>query len=162
MAKVHVSLNVSDVARSVEFYRRLFGVAPVKHKVDYAKFDVAEPPLNFTMNQHPVGAPGSLSHLGIQVASTEAVLEARARLQASGLLTEDEMATTCCYAVQDKIWLSDPDGHRWEIFHVLEGDVGAPNVEGSCCVPTEPTEDGACCAPEAKAEAIAQAKGCCA
>lgn len=152
MIKVHVSLNVSNVAQSVEFYRKLFGIAPVKHKVDYAKFDVAEPPINFTMNQAPSTSGGSLSHMGIQVASTEAVLAERERLTAAGLLAEDEMNTTCCYAVQDKIWLTDPDGHRWEIFHILEGDVDSPNVEGASCCPKPVAEAGpeaskstACC-----------------
>jgi catechol 2,3-dioxygenase-like lactoylglutathione lyase family enzyme len=148
MPKLHVSLNVADVAASVEFYRKFFGAEPVKLKADYAKFDLAEPSVNFTLNQVPSMPGGTLNHLGIQVESTEVVLAARKRLQEAGLLTEDEMQTDCCYAFQDKIWVSDPDGHRWEVFHVLVADTDNRNEAAGCCQPaSEPTPVSACCQP---------------
>jgi catechol 2,3-dioxygenase-like lactoylglutathione lyase family enzyme len=102
------------------FYRSLFGVEPVRVRPGYAKFDLDEPPLNFALNEVPIESPGALNHLGIQVASTEDVMAAKQRLEASGLVTFDEMHTTCCYALQDKIWVTDPDGNRWEVFVVLD------------------------------------------
>ena len=121
--KVHVALNVSDVEKSVAFYSAMFGVDPVKHKPGYAKFDIAEPPLNLTLNHAShIDGQGALSHLGIQVPSTELVLEAKERLNSRGLATFDEMSTDCCYALQDKIWITDPNGYRWEVFVVKVGD----------------------------------------
>lgn len=146
--KAHVSLNVRNVAESVDFYRRFFGVEPVKLKADYAKFDLEHPALNFTMNERPSLPPGSLSHLGIQVESTEAVLAAKERLQAAGLVSMDEMDTTCCYALQDKIWVTDPDGHQWEVFHVLVGDTDvAEDAAAACCKPDRETEESSECRP---------------
>jgi catechol 2,3-dioxygenase-like lactoylglutathione lyase family enzyme len=159
MSKLHVSLNVADVAASVEFYRTFFGAEPVKLKADYAKFDLVEPLVNFTLNQVPSMRGGTLNHLGIQVESTEAVLAARKRLQEAGLLTEDEMQTDCCYAFQDKIWVSDPDGHRWEVFHILVADTENRNEAAGCCQPApEPTAVSACCQP---ASETPSAPSCC-
>ena len=164
--KAHVSLNVSDVARSVDFYRRFFGAEPVKRKADYAKFDLVEPALNLTMNLRPPaqdGEHGRLSHLGVQVDGHDAVEAARQRLVAAGMLALDEEDTVCCYARQDKVWATDPDGNQWEVFFVMEADVAADGFQGdACCVPVEETADGACCTPEAKDEAVAAGKGCCA
>lgn len=148
MLKLHVSLNVANVAASVEFYRTFFGAEPVKLKADYAKFDLLEPSVNFTLNQVPSLRGGTLNHLGIQVESTAAVLAARKRLQEAGLLTEDEMQTDCCYAFQDKIWVSDPDGHRWEVFHIVVADTDNRNEAAGCCQPApESTDVNACCQP---------------
>jgi catechol 2,3-dioxygenase-like lactoylglutathione lyase family enzyme len=145
--KAHVAIHVQDVPRSIEFYRKLFGMDPSKVRKGYAKFDVANPPLNFTLNEAPNGGPsgdhGGLSHLGIQVASTEDVLAIRKQWQAGGLLTRDEMKTDCCYALQDKTWVRDPDGNEWEVFAVLEDNLPEKSVTGkSCCAPD-------CCAPAA-------------
>jgi len=118
--KPHVSINVRNVAKSVEFYRKMFGVEPAKVRSGYAKFDVQNPPLNLALNEAPFTERGALSHLGLQVASTEDVLALRARWVEAGLTTRDEMQTTCCYAVQSKTWISDPDGNQWEAFVVLE------------------------------------------
>lgn len=165
MAKPHVSLNVTNVAESVEFYRKFFGVEPVKLKTDYAKFDLADPALNFTMNQRQPaqdGEQGRLSHLGIQVEGHEGVAAARQRLDAAGMISLDEEDTVCCYARQDKVWATDPDGNQWEVFFVMEADVASDNFQGdACCVPVEETKDGACCMPEDKQEAVAAGKGCC-
>jgi catechol 2,3-dioxygenase-like lactoylglutathione lyase family enzyme len=117
--KAHLALNVKDVTASLEFYRKLLGIEPSKVRTGYAKFDVQNPPLNLTLNQHAFNERGALSHLGIQVASTDDVLAMRERWTEEGLLTRDEMQTSCCYALQDKTWVHDPDGNEWEVFVVL-------------------------------------------
>jgi catechol 2,3-dioxygenase-like lactoylglutathione lyase family enzyme len=131
---------VSDVDRSTEFYRALFGIEPSKVRPGYAKFEVREPGLNFTLNEgERDGELGAFNHAGIQVASTDDVLRARARLVEAGLATFDEMDTTCCYAKQDKIWVTAPDGESWEVFVThAESDERATSVatEGdqvACC-----------------------------
>ena len=127
--KVHVALNVRDLEASVSFYRRLVAIEPVKHKSDYAKFDVTHPGLNLTLNQGTPAA-GTISHLGIQVSSTEDVLSIRNQWRESGLDTRDEMQTDCCYSLQDKAWVRDPDGNEWEVFVVLQ-DTAESTM--SCC-----------------------------
>ena len=133
--KAHLALNVRDAEQSIEFYKRLFGIEPSKVRAGYAKFNVENPPLNFTLNQVPFGERGALSHLGIQVGSTDDVLAVRDRWQAAGLITRDEMKTDCCYAVQDKAWASDPDGNSWEVFVVLEDNLPQKAEGGVCCAP---------------------------
>jgi catechol 2,3-dioxygenase-like lactoylglutathione lyase family enzyme len=131
----HLALTVTDVERSIPFYEALLGVAPAKVKTDYAKFEVADPALNLTLNQgERNGALGAFNHAGIQVESTDEVLAARLRLQNAGLATFDELDTTCCYAKQDKIWVHDPDGTPWEIFTVLD-DASVPGEpqKVACC-----------------------------
>jgi len=121
--KVHLALNVSDVERSVEFYRRMFGIEAVKWKPGYAKFEIDEPALNLTLNQQgEIKSRGALNHLGIEVGTTAEVVAAKERLQNAGLGTLDEMNVDCCYALQDKVWVTDPDGNRWEIFVVKVPD----------------------------------------
>jgi catechol 2,3-dioxygenase-like lactoylglutathione lyase family enzyme len=133
----HLALTVSSVERSTSFYEALFGTAPTKVKPGYAKFEVAEPALNFTLNEGERGdGLGAFNHAGIQVASTDDVLAARLRLQKAGLATFDEMDTTCCYARQDKIWVHDPDGTPWEVFATHEdsedfGDGGRAEAEAA-------------------------------
>jgi len=121
--KAHLALNVHNVERSIEFYKKLFGIEPSKVRTGYAKFNVQNPPLNFTLNEHNFGERGALSHLGIQVASTDDVLATREKWIEAGLLTRDEMQTSCCYALQDKTWVKDPDGNEWEVFVVLEDNL---------------------------------------
>jgi catechol 2,3-dioxygenase-like lactoylglutathione lyase family enzyme len=132
--KAHVSINVRDIARSIDFYRRMLGIEPSKVRTGYAKFDVQNPPLNLALNQVPgLAGAGALSHLGLQVSSTEDVLAIRQRWAEAGLVTRDEMKTDCCYATQDKTWVHDPDGNEWEAFVVLKDNL--PEVAGaaSCC-----------------------------
>lgn len=117
--KAHFALNVRNVESSIEFYRKLLGIEPSKVRRGYAKFDVHNPPLNLTLNEGVVNDRGALSHLGIQVASTDDVLATRQRWSDAGLITRDEMQTNCCYATQDKTWVRDPDGNEWEVFVVL-------------------------------------------
>ena len=128
--KAHLALNVRSVGRSVEFYRRMLGLEPAKVRPGYAKFDVEQPPLNLTLNEVPFADRGALSHLGLQVATTADVLAMRARWRAAGLDTYDEMQTDCCYALQDKTWVRDPDGNEWEAFAVLQDNLAAT---GLCC-----------------------------
>ena len=123
--KPHVSLNVRNLEKSIEFYERLFGIQPSKVRAGYAKFDVQNPSLNLALNEAAHNDHGTLSHLGIQVASTDDVLKTKARWEEVGLLTRDEMQTNCCYALQDKTWVRDPDGNEWEVFVVLEDDLSA-------------------------------------
>jgi len=137
--KTHISLNVGNVKESVGFYKKMFGVEPVKLKNDYAKFDVTNPPLNLTMNQTAFEKGGSLSHLGLQVETTEEVLEMGQRWVENGLVTLDEMQTDCCYALQNKTWVADPDGNSWEVFVVL-GDTFDKDISASaCCAPSANT-----------------------
>ncbi len=135
--KAHLALNVSDVRKSIEFYRKLFGIEPSKVRTGYAKFDVQNPPLNFTLNQGVAPGRGALSHLGIQVRSTEDVLATRQRWNDSGLLTQDEMQTNCCFATQDKTWVRDPDGNEWEVFVVLQDNLPESASAAACCGPGE-------------------------
>ena len=130
--KAHIALNVRDVGASIDFYRKLFGIDPVKVRKGYAKFDVQNPPLNISLNESDGSGPGALSHLGIQVASTEDVLSVRRQWTEAGLAVRDEMKTNCCYAIQDKTWVEDPDGNQWEVFVVLEDNL----AESSACCGT--------------------------
>lgn len=135
--KAHISLNVSNVKDSIEFYKKLFGIEPCKVRTGYAKFDVANPPLNLALNQIAVKERGALSHLGIQVASTEDVMAVREQWIKAGLTPRDEMQTNCCYAIQDKTWAQDPDGNEWEVFVVLQDNL----VETSMCCVTDDNKE---------------------
>ena len=138
-SRIHVALAVTDVERATLFYSSLFGIGPTKVRSGYAKFEAAEPPVNLTLNEHPAGGPAAAGpqHFGIQVKDTDAVDAARARLEAAGIATETEDEVICCFAKQTKVWSSDPDGHRWEVFVVLEADEAvhsdAPRTD--CCTP---------------------------
>lgn len=151
--KAHLAINVRNVEQSIQFYRKLFGIEPSKVRNGYAKFDVQNPPLNFTLNEAPFNGHGALSHLGIQVGSTEDVLATRQRWHEAGLLTRDEMQTDCCYATQDKTWVRDPDGNEWEVFVVLRDNLAetAPCECGDKVKEATPDADTevptSCCAP---------------
>lgn len=149
--KAHLALNVKNVEQSIVFYRNLFGIEPSKVRRGYAKFDVANPPLNFTLNEVPFESSGALSHLGIQVATTDDVLAMRENWIERGLITRDEMQTSCCFALQDKTWVQDPDGNEWEVFVVLEDNL--PEADPCACgikmAELAPTDDSAsCCTPD--------------
>ena len=142
--KAHIAIHVRNFSESLAFYKKLFGAEPSKLRTGYAKFDLASPPLNFTLNQS--AAPferGALSHLGIQVETTADVLAMRGDWEQRGLQPRDEMQTECCYALQDKAWVQDPDGNEWEVFAVLKDHLPEKAAAGqSCCGPD-------CCAPVA-------------
>jgi catechol 2,3-dioxygenase-like lactoylglutathione lyase family enzyme len=145
--KPHVSLNVSNVDASVVFYEKLFGVPVTKRRPGYAKFDLAAPSLNLTM-QEAERTGVNASHFGIQVASTEDVGAAWTRFKAASLPTLTENDTSCCYALQDKVWVSDPDGNSWEVF-VVKGDADAMQAA------KDPAKKG-CCAPRVSADSSSE------
>jgi predicted enzyme related to lactoylglutathione lyase len=128
---------VSNVDASVAFYEKVFQVPPTKRRPGYAKFDLAEPSLNLTMQEAPRTGVNA-SQFGVQVASTEDVAAAWSRFKAAGLKTVTESNTECCYALQDKVWVEDPDGNSWEVF-VVKGDAQLMDTQLSksgCCVPS--------------------------
>ncbi|HXV61364.1 MAG TPA: ArsI/CadI family heavy metal resistance metalloenzyme [Vicinamibacteria bacterium] len=139
--KTHLALNTAAFDRSVDFYRRFFGSEPVKLKPGYAKFELEEPGLNFTLNAsvQPLTRPGAVNHLGIEVSSAEDVQAAAKRLREAGFETLEEPDVECCYAIQDKVWVTDPNGHRWEVFVVKQQNVGIETPEGvaakAACAP---------------------------
>jgi len=153
MSRVQLALNVSNLDEAITFYTKLFGTQPAKIREGYANFAIAEPPLKLVLIQGS-GAPGTLNHLGVEVENTELVGAAITRLQGEGLPTVVEDNTTCCYAVQDKVWVHGPDAEPWEVYTVLaDAPAMSPGVaadgESACCTPaatTEPVSVGrACC-----------------
>jgi catechol 2,3-dioxygenase-like lactoylglutathione lyase family enzyme len=148
-AKLHLSLNVSDIKRSTDWYATFFGVAPHKERPGYANFDLESPPLKLALNEHAPGAGGSLNHLGILVDSTAEVEGAKTRLEQAGLVTFSEENVTCCYARQDKVWVRDPDNNAWEIYTLVDDMTEVHDHEdhelpaGACCT-TQPKAE-ACC-----------------
>ena len=118
MSRVQLALNVSNLDEAIDFYSKLFGTAPAKVREGYANFAVVDPPLKLVLIQG-AGEPGSLNHLGVEVESTDLVADATRRLSGAGLETEIEEQTTCCFAVQDKVWVHGPDNEPWEVYTVL-------------------------------------------
>ena len=118
MSRVQLALDVDDIEDAVEFYTKLFGVEPAKRRPGYANFAVTEPPLKLVLLENP-GHGGTLNHLGVEVASSDEVEAHQARLVGEGLLADEEKDTTCCYARQDKFWVTGPGGERWEQYVVL-------------------------------------------
>jgi catechol 2,3-dioxygenase-like lactoylglutathione lyase family enzyme len=136
---VHISLNVRDLDRSVDFYRRFFG-EPAKLKPDYAKFVTRDPEIHLAIEPglapgpEADSRPGALSHLGLRVGSGDEVERWKRDLRERGLAIEDEERSECCYALQDKFWLTDPDGNRWEIYTVLQDvETMQPAAKTACC-----------------------------
>jgi catechol 2,3-dioxygenase-like lactoylglutathione lyase family enzyme len=150
--KPHISLNVTAIDSAVAFYEKAFGVPVTKRRPGYAKFDLQSPALNLSMVEAPRTGINA-SHFGIQVALTEDVLEAKQRFEAAGLQTRSEDDTTCCFAVQDKVWVEDPDGNAWEVFVVKADAPTMRAVASTCCAPvteTKPQKTSlGCCTPKA-------------
>jgi catechol 2,3-dioxygenase-like lactoylglutathione lyase family enzyme len=158
VARVQLALNVADLDQAVAFYTKLFGVEPAKLRPGYANFAVAEPPLKLVLIEGG-GVPGSLNHLGVEVETTAQVADAQRRLSAEGLATAVEDEVACCYAVQDKVWVDDPNGAPWEIYTVLADVEMAPGE-----LRTVDTASGAaCCAtrPDLAGAATADTNACC-
>jgi catechol 2,3-dioxygenase-like lactoylglutathione lyase family enzyme len=131
----HISLDVHDVSKSVAFYEKVFGVAPQKQVADYAKFDLKTPALNFSLVSS-TGAVSALDHLGIEVETVDEIAEWKSRLQHEEILERVEDNIACCFARQDKLWFTDPDGNAWEIFTVHgQLEVIGQLSQTGCCVP---------------------------
>lgn len=118
MSRMQLALNVDDLDQAIEFYSKLFNVAPAKRKPGYANFTVAEPPLKLVLLENP-GQGGTINHLGVEVESSDEVHSEIARLSDEGLFTEEEINATCCFATQDKVWVTGPAGEKWEVYTVL-------------------------------------------
>ncbi len=144
MSRVQLALNVADIDQAIDFYSKLFDTAPAKVRPGYANFEVADPPLKLVLIEDQSRVPGSLNHLGVEVATTEAVSAALLRLSAEGLATATEEQVSCCYAVQDKVWVDGPGGEPWEIYTVLSeadmapGELRAADPGGTACCATRP------------------------
>jgi lactoylglutathione lyase len=136
MSRVQLALNVSDLDQAIDFYSKLFGCGPAKVREGYANFAIAEPPLKLVLIEN-ADEGGTLNHLGVEVESTDHVQQAISRLQSEGMDTFVEDGTTCCFAVQDKVWVDGPDAEKWEIYTVL-ADAPVWRIT--------PVNDGECCA----------------
>ncbi|WP_406476598.1 ArsI/CadI family heavy metal resistance metalloenzyme [Streptomyces sp. NBC_01615] len=153
-SRVQLALRVPDLAASIAFYTKLFGTEPAKLRDGYANFAIAEPPLKLVLIEGAAGEATRMDHLGVEVESTEAVHAATTRLGEAGLATAEENDTTCCYALQDKVWVHGPGQEPWEVY-VVKADAGAlAKQQGStCCTGSadagldvkEPSVAGGCC-----------------
>ena len=152
MSRVQLALRVADLEGSIAFYSKLFGAEPAKRRPGYANFAIAEPPLKLVLIEGAPGDPTRMDHLGVEVQTTEEVTGAAGRLAAEGLTTVTEEDTACCYAVQDKVWVTGPGGEPWEVY-VVKADSDA----------LDKAESSACCAPAGAAGAAATAASttCC-
>jgi catechol 2,3-dioxygenase-like lactoylglutathione lyase family enzyme len=130
VSRVQLALNVTDIDEAVGFYSKLFGTEPAKRRPGYANFAVADPPLKLVLVEGS-GAAGTVNHLGVEVETTDEVTQAHRRLSGDGLETTSEDEVTCCYAVQDKVWVTAPDGESWEVYTVL-ADAPAATATGCC------------------------------
>ncbi|MBF6336934.1 VOC family protein [Nocardia abscessus] len=175
MSRIQLALNVDDIDQAVRFYSTLFNAEPAKRKPGYANFAIAEPPVKLVLIENP-GHGGSVNHLGVEVETSDQVHGEIARLSAAGLFTEEQIATTCCFATQDKVWVTAPDAERWEVYTVLAdsdtfgvapeiGGAAAPSdaeaVQACCGTAEEADAEGACCGAAAKKEAVASGATCC-
>jgi catechol 2,3-dioxygenase-like lactoylglutathione lyase family enzyme len=156
--RIHIGLAVKDLAVATSFYETLFGQPPSKTRPGYAKFEVAEPAVNLSLNQiaGETGPRNAVAHYGIQVKSTDAVARMRERFAGTGMGIRVEDNVTCCYAVQDKVWVADPDGNKWEVFVVLDNEGPQHAQSGSCCPDTV-----SCCSETDKKPVELIALGCC-
>jgi len=151
MTRAQLALNVDDLDEAISFYSKLFNTPPAKIKPGYANFAVAEPPLKLVLLEN-LGHGGTLNHLGVEVESSAVVHAEIARLNDEGMFTDEEIGTTCCFATQDKVWVTGPDGERWEVYTVLADaetfgsgpeDADDPEDDGcACCRATSDGESG--------------------
>lgn len=141
MSRVQLALNVADLDEAIIFYAKLFATEPAKVRPGYANFAIVDPPLKLVLIEDASQMPGTLNHLGVEVATTDEVTAAQSRLAAGGMATALEEQTVCCYAVQDKVWVQGPGGESWEIYTVL-ADTEMPTRQLGAAAPGE----AACCA----------------
>jgi catechol 2,3-dioxygenase-like lactoylglutathione lyase family enzyme len=159
MSRVQLALNVADIDAAVDFYSKLFGAVPAKRRPGYANFAIDEPPLKLVLiedGDRGKGVAGALNHLGVEVETASEVMAAQARLDGARLDTLRQESTACCYAVQDKVWVNDPDGSPWEWYTVLADSAEAGSISvanmgvSACCAPSSQSSDSgqpitACC-----------------
>ncbi|TQF67202.1 glyoxalase/bleomycin resistance/dioxygenase family protein [Rhodococcus spelaei] len=156
MSRAQLALNVDDLQQAVMFYSKLFNTQPAKLKPGYANFAIAEPPLKLVLLENP-GQGGTINHLGVEVESSTKVHEEIARLTGEGLFTDEEIGTTCCFATQDKVWVTGPAGEKWEVYTVLADS----ETFGSSPQHLDPeTEGGVCCGTAAEENAPAGTSCC--
>jgi catechol 2,3-dioxygenase-like lactoylglutathione lyase family enzyme len=163
-SRIHMGLAVKSLERSVAFYTTLLGQEPTKTRPRYAKFEVAEPPVNLALNEvgGATGPNNSVAHFGIQVKSSEAVHVVADRLKEAGQKTSIEEKVTCCYAVQNKVWATDPDGNKWEVYVVLDNDGTQHKSSQTECCGDQPgccDDKAACCSALTNSEEMATGKG---
>ena len=144
MSRIQLALNVDDLEQAVTFYSKLFGAEPAKRKPGYANFAIAEPPVKLVLLENP-GQGGSINHLGVEVSSSEQVHAEIARLSGEGLFTDEEMGTTCCFATQDKVWVTGPNGERWEVYTVLADSATFGTSPQTLIDAGQAPEGGICC-----------------
>jgi len=142
VSRVQLALNVSDIGEAIAFYSKMFNTEPTKVREGYANFAIADPPLKLVLIENTVSE--RLNHLGIEVETTDEVAEATNHFDQIGFITDVEEQTTCCYAVQDKVWVRDPDDARWEVYTVIADSAvfGSAPVDGgdACCATSSPVE----------------------
>ncbi|MCP9271470.1 ArsI/CadI family heavy metal resistance metalloenzyme [Mycolicibacterium arenosum] len=158
MSRVQLALNVDDLGAAVAFYAKLFDTQPAKIKDGYANFAVAEPPLKLVLLENP-GQGGTINHLGVEVESSDTVHAEITRLAGEGLVTEEEIGTTCCFATQDKVWVTGPAGEKWEVYTVLSDSEtfgNSPQRAGDSSAAGD-----VCCGGAAGAENASVSTSCC-
>jgi catechol 2,3-dioxygenase-like lactoylglutathione lyase family enzyme len=155
VSRVQLALNVADLDEAIAFYTKLFDTEPAKVRPGYANFAVVDPPLKLVLIESTTAVPGTMNHLGVEVATTDEVRAASARLAREGLVTTMQEETTCCYALQDKVWVNGPGGEPWEVYTVL-GDAPSEGALGSL-----DAGESACCTPGSETVAVAGASPCC-
>jgi len=155
MSRVQFALNVDDLDEAITFYSKLFNTTPAKVKPGYANFAVAEPPLKLVLLENP-GKGGTVNHLGVEVESSQQVHAEIARLTGEGLFTDEEIGTTCCFATQDKVWVSGPAGEKWEVYTVLADS----DTFGTSPQKPGDGDDAVCCGASSR-ETDAAAASCC-
>ncbi len=151
-SRVQLALNVNDLEEAIAFYGKLFDATPHKRRDGYANFAITDPPLKLVLIENP-GAEGGLNHLGVEVRDTQHVMDAAERFKLEQMQTFTEEGVDCCYAVADKVWVTSPEGERWEVYTVLDEDgtvsamSGAAAVSGCCTDATEvsTSQSAACC-----------------
>jgi catechol 2,3-dioxygenase-like lactoylglutathione lyase family enzyme len=152
MSRVQLALRVADLEASTAFYSKLFGTEPAKIRDGYANFAIAEPPLKLVLIEGEPGEDTRLDHLGVEVETTDQVTSATTRLAGEGLETAVEENTSCCYAVQDKVWVHGPGNEPWEVYVVkADADTLTKETDSICCTDATTSD----------APAVAGAAACC-
>ncbi len=145
MSRIQLALDVPDLEAAVDYYTKLFGVAPHKQRDGYANFAVEQPPLKLVLFHNPDALTTALNHLGVEVDTTGEVVEATRRFEEAGLETRIQEANFCCHAVQDKVWATDPNGGAWEYYTILDDQPeqdGDGMTAGSCDTGAAPLSVG--------------------